>query len=268
MLINDFSTNKVANYLDTGKYKKVLLIMNHGLGDAVMFYSTCYKTLQQKYPDIQFSFQTHLGQEQIFEPVNKNQNDYDIVFKFKFPCAEWDKTNETKAEKCARTELGIQLNPENYTLPKKFNSPLIGVHFNSTSCPHMNVPKAFAEQLWNQIIEEGFIPFDTHMRHRFDNHNSIIHPFEECRRIDNIPATTTKLLGLLSACSGFAGVPSGNMPCALSVLPPEKILYITSVFPASKLTRLPVHEINWKKGYDSSIIHDWLQCIKKQLRGN
>ena len=45
MLINDFSTNKVANYLDTGKYKKVLLIMNHGLGDAMMFYSTCYKTL-------------------------------------------------------------------------------------------------------------------------------------------------------------------------------------------------------------------------------
>lgn len=264
MLVNNFNLKKVVDYLNTGKYKKVLLIMNHGLGDAVMFYATCYKTLCEKYPQINFYFDTHLGQEQIFGHIDKNHNNYDIAFKFNFPCSEWGNIDETKSEKCGRVEIGLKLNEENYTLPQTFSSPLVGVHFNSTSCPKMNVPEDFAEKLWNQIEATGFIPIDTHMRHKTDNKiKSIVHNFEQCRRVDNIPATTPKLLGLLSSCCGFAGIPSGNMPCALSIIPPEKILYITSEFPANRLTRLPVHEINWEKGYDEKIVNDWLRCLKK-----
>lgn len=263
MLINNFSTKKVSDYLDTGKYKNVLLIMQHGLGDAIMFYSVCYKTLIKKYPQIKFSFKTHLGQEQIFESVDNNQNNYDICFKFSFPCSEWGIVDETKAEKCCRVELGIKPEIENYQLPKKFNSPLVGVHFNSTSCPNMNVPKEFAQKLWNQITDYGLIPIDTHMRHQFDNKRSVVYDFQSCRRIDNVKATTPKLLGLLSSCCGFAGVPSGNMTCALSVFPPEKILYITSTFSAKRLIRLSVHEMNWEKGYNENIVKKWLECLNK-----
>ena len=100
------------------------------------------------------------------------------------------------------------------------------------------------------------------MRHCNDNSRSIVYQFEQCRKIDNIPATTPKLMSVLSSCCGFAGVPSGNMPCALSVMPPEKILYITSDFTAKRSTRLPVHEINWKNGYDKGIIQNWIDCLK------
>jgi hypothetical protein len=158
----------------------------------------------------------------------------------------------------------LPLNPEDYTLPKKYSSPLVGLHFNSTSCPRMNVPYEFAHKLWNQIIESDLIPIDLHMRHKNDNSRNVVYDFAQCRKIDNISATTPKLIGMLSACCGFAGVSSGNLFCALSIFPPEKILYITSDFPAKRSTRLPVHEINWKNGYDKKIIQDWIECLKNE----
>ena len=100
------------------------------------------------------------------------------------------------------------------------------------------------------------------MRHYFDNEKSIVYDFQQCRKVDNIKATTPKLLGLLGSCCGFAGVPSGNLSCALNILEPQKILYISSLFPAKRSTRLPVHEINWKNGYDKGVIQNWIDCLK------
>lgn len=261
MIISNY-TKKVVDYLNTGKYKKVLLIFHHGLGDAIMFHATCYKALCEKYPNIEFYLDTHLGQEQILGHVDKNPDHYDIAFKFAFSCSEWDSRDETKAEKCARLQVGMAFNKEKYNLNKTFSSIFVGLHFNSTCCSKMNVPEDFAKKLWNQIENAGFIPIDTHMRHQNDNKKSIVYGFESCRRIDNISATTPKLMSVLSSCCGFAGVPSGNFTCALNVMPPEKILYITSEFPAKRSTRLPVHEINWKKGYDEGIIQNWIDCLK------
>lgn len=264
MLVTDFSDKKVVDYLNTGKYKKVLLIMNHGLGDAFMFYSMCYKTLIEKYPDISFSFDTHLGQEDLFGHVDKNPDNYDIAFKFIFPCSEWDDTTYTKGEKCAHVEIGLDDVIEDFSTPVSFRSPLVGIHLNSTCMPSMNVPEDFAEKLWNQIIEADLIPIDTHMRHYFDNKNSVVHEFEQCRRVDNIPATLPKLMGLLSSCSGFAGVASGNFFCALNTFPPEKILFLGSAFRVNKLTKLPVHELNCKGKYNPDIVAQWLKCVKEQ----
>lgn len=262
MLITEFGDKKVADYLDTGKYKKVLLIMNHGLGDAFMFYSNCYKALTERYPDIEFHYDTHLGQEDLFGHVDKNPEHYDIAFKFVFPCSEWDSTDLTKSEKCMQVEIGLEPTGECYNIDNKFKSPLVGIHLNSTCCPAMNVPVDFASRLWDQIIYSGLIPIDTHMRHYFDNKHSVVYPFEQCRRVDNIPATLPKLMGLLGACTGFAGVPSGNFFCALSLFPPEKILFLVSEFPANKITRLPVHELNWREGYNEQVVQNWLDCLK------
>jgi hypothetical protein len=63
MIIDNYNSKKVIDYLNTGRYKKVLLIFHHGLGDAIMFHATCYKALCEKYPNIEFYLDTHLGQE-------------------------------------------------------------------------------------------------------------------------------------------------------------------------------------------------------------
>ncbi len=264
MLISEFQKKKVCEYLDTGQYRKVLLIFHHGLGDSIMFYSTCFKALKARYPEIEFAYDTHLGQQGIFGEVDTNQEHYDICFSLAYPCSEWGSINETKSEKCARRELGLPLPLiEDYSLPKAFPSPLVGVHFNSTCCPNMNVKRDFGRKLWTQIQDAGFIPIDTHMRHVNDHaDNSVVHDYEQCRRVDNIPATVDKLVGLLSHLRGFAGVPSGNIACALAVLPARSVLYLTSEFGKERLVHADVFEMNIRKGYDSKLVADWLDALK------
>ena len=263
MLITNFNNKKVKQYLDSGKYKKVLLIQHHGLGDAFMFYATCYKQLCKSYPDIQFILNTHLGQQELFGYSDSNVNDYDIAFKFVFPCSQWGSLEQTKWQKCGRVQIGSEIKIQDYKINKEFKSPLIGIHLNSTCDKRINCPKQFAQKLWNQIIAEGLIPIDTHMRHKNDNKRSVIHEFEQCRRIDNIPADINKLMGILSVCRGFAGVSSGNLFCALSVLPPQKILYLKTEFSINRLTRLPIKQIDCRKPYDEKAVHEWIENLKK-----
>ena len=264
MLIRDYSSRKVCDYLDTGKYHRVLLLFRHGLGDAIMFYSTCFKALVAKYPSISFTYSTHLGQEEIFGNPDTNPDHYDIAFEFVYPCSEWGAINETKSEKCARVEIGLK-GPlkEEYSIPGRYPSPLVGVHFNSTSCPSLNAPRDVAKRLWDQVLESGLIPIDTHMRHAYDNRRSVVHDFEQSRRIDDVRASAPALIGLIGSLRGFAGVPSGNMACALAMLPPNRILYLSSEFPMDRLTRLGCFEMNLKKPYDAVLVGEWLDCIRR-----
>ena len=265
MLVNKFNSQKVCGYLDTGKYHRVLILFHHGLGDAVMFYSTCFKALRKRYPDIQFFYSTHLGQERLFGNVNPDPNAYDIAFQLGYPCSEWGQTNETKSEKCARVELGLPLPlEEDYKLPQSFKSPFVGVHFNSTCCPNLNMPYDHGKKLWSQIEKMGFIPFDTHMLHSTDHPEySVVHDYEQCRRLDNIDADIGKLLGALACMRGFAGVPSGNMACALAILPARHILYLSSEFRKDRLTHKQTFEMNIQKPYDAGIVREWLEELKK-----
>lgn len=262
MEIVDYRHLKVSDYLDTGKYRRVLIRFHHGLGDAVMFHGTCLRALRARYPGIEFSYETQLGQEEVFGKVDASPNDYDIVFNLKYPCSEWGSIEETKSEKCARVELGIDPRmSEDYSLPVKFASPLVGVHFNSTAVPRMDVPPAFGKMLWDQIQEEGFIPMDTHMRHKNDNRRSLVHAFET-RRVDDIPATVGKLAGLISCMRGFAGVPSGNITLAYSLMPARSILYLSSEFPMRRQIHLDCFEMDIRKRYDKALVHDWLSCVR------
>lgn len=264
MLIRDYSSRKVCDYLDTGKYRRVLLIFRHGLGDSIMFYSTCYKALIAKYPNISFTYSTHCGQEEVFGKVDTNPDHYDIAFEFAYPCSEWGQINETKSEKCARVEIGLH-GPlkEDYSVPGSYPTPLVGVHFNSTSCPSLDASKEVARRLWNQILESGLIPIDTHMRHMYDNKRSVVHDFEQSRRVDNVQASVPNLIGLIGSLRGFAGVPSGNLVCAMAVLPARKILFMSSDYPMDRITRLDCFEMNLRKPYDAVLVGEWLDTIKR-----
>ena len=228
-----------------------------------MFHALCMPALRRRFPAVRFFFLCYNGQEAIWGRVSPNEFDYDLFVDLVFPCAEWDGTNETKAEKCLRVELGLadERRGEDYRLEQEYASPLVGMHTHSTCLPHMlDCPATFTQRLWTQFVEEGLVPFDTYMR-RPDSNGVALLPFQT-RKVTDIPATIPKLMGIMRTLCGMASVSSGNFFAALSVLPPRKVLFLRTNFPAVKLTRLPVWEIDTRKSYDSVLIHDFCDNLK------
>ena len=137
------------------EYKRILLKFYHGMGDAIMFYANCLPALERTFPNCEFFFETQLGQEEFFGDADPNEEHYDLAVFLNFPCAEWDEGPETKAEKCARVELGIEIgedHPSRYRLPFFCLSPLVGFHFVSTSNDSICCPENFAYHLWEKTV--------------------------------------------------------------------------------------------------------------------
>lgn len=262
MIVRDFSSRKVSDYLASGKYHHVLIKFHHGLGDAIAFIP-CFDMLKSTYPSVSFSLGVHCGQNEIFGEVTENESAYDIVFEIGFPCSEWDHPEYTKAEYCCKIELGIPV-PNTEPLLEKAKSPLVGVHFFSTCMPDkLGCPEFIARRIRDQIIDSGLVPIDTHMSHSFDNPVNQKFNWENCT-IRDAHASCRNLLGVISGCCGFAGVASGNFHAALSVMPEEDILFIKTDFSVSCLTRKSVLQLDISN-YDEGIVRAWLSRVKRRI---
>ena len=260
MIVKDFKEQKVAELIRQCGYRRVLLRLHHGLGDAVMFYARIFRKLEQEFPDVEFALDTHCGQEEIFGTPDRNEDAYDVVFEIAMPYCEWDSRGDTKAERCAAEEIGVTPAPEDYTLPRRWSSPLVAVHFFSTCLRNLCCPELLAKDIWNRIICAGLIPIDTHMKHGFAEPKNVPWSWETCRIFD-APATMRKLFGVIGSCAGFAGVISGNLFAALSAMPPEKIIVICPDFSVRRITRLPVHELNPRDGNWPETVDLWLHDV-------
>lgn len=260
--------NTLADILhDHPEYRRILLKFFHGLGDAIDFYANCLPRLKMEFRDRDFVVETQLGQEIYFGSTNPgDESDFDLSVFIMFPCAEWDEGPETKAEKCARVELGIRI-PED--TPNRYweitrgrePSPLVGVHFVSTSCDDVSCPESTARLIWEKIEKRGLIPLDTHFRHKGATLIRDVFAWEN-RTVRDVPATVEKLFGLMWSLGGFAGISSGNFWTALCTLDPRKILYIETEFPVRKLTHIPIKSIK-ADDPDEAVIEDWLNEIEK-----
>ena len=249
-------------------FKRILLKFYHGMGDAIMFYANCLPALERAFPDRDFYFETQLGQEEFFGDADRNEAHYDLSVFLNFPCAEWDEGPETKAEKCAREELGIEIgedHPSRYRLPFFCLSPLVGFHFVSTSNDSICCPENFAYHLWEKTVARGLIPIDTHMQHHGATIERDIFCWEKHRAVVSIAPSCCTLFGLIGSLGGFAGVASGNFWLALCILEPRKILFIETEFPVWKLTHCPVFSVK-ASDPDESVIDAWLTEIKKGTR--
>lgn len=255
-----FERQTLRDLLETGKYKTVLLQFYHGLGDAIDFFNNVLPVLEFTFPKVKFAVATHLGQEAIFGEVDTDESHYDLAVRVKFPCSEWEATPETKAEKCLRVEMGLPQRQLDHYLGRIYPSPLIGTHFFSTSSPGLSAPEELAQAVWRAISARGLIPIDTHFVHEGAVHKLTPYSWQN-RHVADIEPTPQKLFGLLRSLGGFAGVSSGNFWAALCQLEPEKILYLETEFPATKLTRLPVHSV--KSPDDIDAINDWLDDCEK-----
>ena len=261
----EFSDKKVVDYLNTGLYKKVLLKFFHGLGDAINFYVNDLQILKKKYPDIEFTFGTHLGQEEIFGYYDRNEENYDICFDIVFPCSEWDYRKWTKGQKSAEIELGFPINEASSYQVKDFSNfpnPLVAVHFFSTAVPTFNVNENFAKSFCDRLIENGMIPIDTYFKHAFSHDNN--YAFEK-RTLDDISPTCGKLIGILNHCAGIASAISGNLWLAMMIMPPEKILMLyngSHIRPDRITSRLPFC-LDMEKPFNFEIFNSWLSAVKK-----
>ncbi len=247
---------KLKEYLDSGEYKKVLLVYFHGVGDAIMF-QVLFDRLKELYPEIHFDIglAKGLGEELIYpdaillENLDNIEEGYDLTALIHFP-VEID--GMTKSELCCRDELGIDLlwghNQIGY-----FDSPLIAVHFNQTAIPSVaNPDPEIAEKIWNEIVEAGFIPIETHFSHVFDNPVNVKFDFVD-RHVRNCKPTLKSLVGLLQSCRGVIAVPSGPFHCALASINPDNILYLEKDIPLRRFTYLPVKTVNVKNYKDGSV---------------
>lgn len=256
--------DKIIDYLKTGKYKKVLIRSYHGLGDNLILYAGgAIQKLRKMFPDIEISFHTKLGQEEIFGIVDNEASHYDIVFEIIMPCSEWEKKCWNKAEKSMELEFGFDVDYGkcDWTLPIKYQSALIGVHFYSTCLKSLCVSKDSAKILWDYIQDKNFIPIETHFHH--PTSHAKLFEFENVN-VGSQKAKVSKLFGLLSACAGFAGTASGNFHAALFVFPPEKILFLKTNFNADRITNLPVHQLDVRdpRHIDFSVVDKWLADVR------
>lgn len=257
---------KLKDYLDTGEYKSVVIFFGHGIGDCIQFMNILDK-LKELYPDIKFimGLQEGLNQETIYPDaifVNSREdaqklNDYDLVAQINFP-VETD-PNLTKSELCCKTELGIELISGHKKLPK-FPSKLVAVHFHNTALPALaNPDKETAEKIWNEILEAGWIPIESHFEHVYHNPENKKFPFIDCAVRRCKPQIST-LISLLQISGAFIGTVSGNFHCAMSVMPYNRIAFLEKEIPVERFTHesIKVFDI---KNYQKGKVKEWLNSL-------
>lgn len=257
---------KLSSYLDEGKYKKVLIIFWHGLGDVIQFLNV-YDKLKELYPDIHFDIALQKGLDQetiipdavLITDLKNIEEGYDLTVLINFPVEVDPKL--TKSELCCKEELGIELVSGHKKLPE-FPSPLVAVHFCLTALPGLaNPTQEIANKIWTEVHDAGLIPIECHFHHTFDNPENKVFPFVDAT-VRGCQAKISSLLGLLKISRAFIGVVSGPFHSAMSILSPERILYLEKDIPLERFTHLPVAKIDLKNYKDGKVLN-WLKNIKE-----
>lgn len=265
----------LSDLIQSRKPKTVLLEFVHGLGDVLQAVPVL-EAIRKTWPEITFclgiedriGFQDIIGRDLMggVECVvlnDQNRKRFDLLFKWHWPGNE-PRTDVTKAELSCRNDLGIPAPARDHPVIFPIRSPLIAVHFHSTCLPGLlGAKEPQARQVWLAIEEtRRFIPIETHFLHKNFNLKNGCFPFVDrhVRSLGNLPIRS--LLGLLQSCSGFIGVNSGNFHAALSILPPERIMYLETAWPAGCYTRLPVRTCKLNGNLNvKETVAQWLRTL-------
>jgi hypothetical protein len=244
--------------------RRVLIVFWHGVGDVVNFVAPLAR-LRELYPRIHFDLglANGLDEETIFPEAvlldgdwrsQIESMDYDLVFICHFPVEDIRRPTMTKAELCCEKELGIEpVAGEPRIIAKK----LVGVHFQATALPWVaNADEATAQRIWNDIIEAGCVPFETHFEHVFHNPVNERYPFID-KHVRNWPPRLENLIALLGACHAFVGVVSGNFHLAHAILGPDRVMFLENESRATQFTKQNVATANLKQ-YNGEVKR-WLE---------
>jgi hypothetical protein len=264
------SKTKLNELISTHSPKSILIIFNHGVGDLVMFMKP-FSSLKELYPDILFklgiaeclTYQTVFKEEILPLKSDKPEEnpimkEFDLIAHIEFPMSE-HQFNWTKAEYCCIEELGIPPVHGHLSLPKMQNR-LVAVHFQITCLPgSANADEKTAEKIWNDILEAGYIPLETHFQHIF--HNPVNAKFKFINAsVRKCKAELASLVGLMQNVGYFVGVVSGNFHVALACLPAKRIFLLEKDFKAESFIKFPIARADLKN-YKGEV-KDWLLKFK------
>lgn len=265
------SDKKLAQVIEEVKPKTVCIIFIHGLGDLIMFLNP-FQALKEKYPDVSFrlGLQKGLSFEDIVPDADFDicsgldklaETTYDLVALVHFPMSE-GQTQFTKGEWCCIQELGIDP-VAGHKLVKESPKKLIGVHFNITCLPDAcNPDEETAKAVWQEIIDAGFIPIETHFQHVFHNPVNKKFDFVDCS-VRNAHARISNLTGLMGSLAGFVGVVSGNFHLALAMLPGNRVFFLEKHFKLECFSHLPIARASiLPNEYQKGSVSKWLTTLK------
>ena len=248
---------KLDAFVKQNNYKKVLVVFRHGLGDLLMFLEP-FRVLRERNPNVLFSLvlSKGLGQEEVCpDAICLGDSelpllDYEMMSVIDFPMSE-SQEEFTKAEWCCIHELGIDPICGNIAPNMIITNRLVSLHFNITCLPgSCNPDESTAHSIWQEVVQSGFIPIESHFEHVF--HNPVNKKFDFVyATVRGAKPCISSLAGLIKNSGAFIGVVSGNFHMALAVLPPERIMLLEKEFTAPMFTKLPITRCdikNYRKG--------------------
>jgi hypothetical protein len=200
-----------------------------------------------------------LTAEEVNEDEKTKELPYDLVAMITFPMSEGQEAL-TKGEWCCKHELGIEPVFGHGALSSGVNR-LVAVHFQITCLPgSCNPDRDTAERIWNDILEAGWIPLETHFQHLF--HNPVNQRFDFVdASVRRARPRVSSLVGLLRTCGAFVGVVSGNFHVALSVLPPGRVLLLEKDFTAPMFTKNNIARVKINP-YEAGSVKKWLMELQ------
>lgn len=260
-VVREYKEKKIAEQLEPGK--RYLLLFEHGLGDAIMFVPLVNE-LRRLYPKsvIHYSLGGKRGQEILFpEAVEWRPDLYDKAFKIGFPM---EGEGRTKQEQCCHYELGIPFVDARPSFALT-ESPIVLVHFQSTSCSWMNLPEGTAKTIWDEVGQAGKIPYEVQFYHYWnaptkDKYWNFL--TTTARNASKEASNAQNLLGLMQRAYAFIGVVSGPLNLALAVCP-ERTLALNTQLGVEGITRAKVARIDALR-YRPGIVRQWLTEIRKE----
>jgi hypothetical protein len=262
---------KLADRLNTGTYKRVLLIFGHGIGDCCQGKIVLNK-LREIYPNIHLDVGVFQGiqQEKVFTDgvfidgdwreryAEPDYKEYDLVYSWNFPMEHQHDLTKTKAEISCLEELGIPLATGYLPIKPK---PLIGLHFNMTSIPEIsNADEEVAHKIWDDVIAANCTPVETLFEHVFHNPVNKKYDFVDTHMRSCAPKLDT-LISLIGSCYAMCCVVSGNFHLAMSILPSHRVMLLEKDLKREHFTKIPIATANLKN-YQGEV-KEWLLNITK-----
>ncbi len=251
---------KLAEHLNTGRFKSVLLPFWHGVGDVVMVIPIVNR-LRELYPEITITLGLCRGLDQeTFVPdavlLDGDWREkaltlgYDLVFPLNFPLERLQDTALTKSEVSCIEEVGIE--PVSGHVPIKAKK-IVGLSFQCTSVPWVaNTDVVTAEKVWNEVKEAGFLPIEINMKHIFFNPQNEKYPFID-NHVRDLPAKIETLISLIGTCTAYISAVSGNFHMALSVLGPKRVVLLEKDLKVGHFTKEPIARVDTNNYEDGKI---------------
>ncbi|MCK9459628.1 MAG: hypothetical protein M0R80_08320 [Proteobacteria bacterium] len=258
---------KLDAFIKQNNYKSVLVVFRHGLGDLLMFLEP-FRVLKEKNPGVFFNLAIakELGQEEVCPDALRLSDEellslpHEVMCKIDFQMSE-SQDIYTKGEWCCIHELGIEPVCGNVAPYMMITNRLVSLHFNITCLPGAcNADESTASAIWQEVIEAGYIPIESHFEHIY--HNPVNKKFDfVTATVRGCKPRISSLAGLIKNSCAFIGVVSGNFHTALALLPPERIMLLEKDFTAPMFTKLPITRCDIKN-YQKGSVCEFLSSLK------